>query len=426
MYVRIKIFMKIKNKFCVRFFLFLFIQGFSLGVFCYENDLETKKALLAEKIETCMIAAAWGDVLGGVTEFHATQSQLFSYHPAGMLSIDDFTNTDWSKFPAWYFEKRIAPYTDDTAMALVLADYCIQSNGAKLFDDSWMAGLASEFIAEMNNPYGWKAPFRVPGFSTMKALELLSKSKKTEWPLLYKKFKDHQGCGSIMRAYPCGLLFWNNLEDVKNAAVAQSRVTHNSTIANASCAAFATGVALLLQKISNVWTPLFSDDDAIWSFFVNAMSSTANEIDKEFVVSLKIKQAYQAGKFMESLLVKYTIQTSEQLIAELKNTKSEIAQHYFDMCKKFPGWKADDALAAVVYCVTATLKMPYLGIILGVHSTGDSDSIASLVGAIIGAWHGKNALPVIVWEKEVSCIEGIDTIKAYAKKIYELSCCYLL
>ena len=41
-----------------------------------------------------MIAAAWGDVLGGVTEFHATQSQLFSYHPAGMLSIDDFTDAD--------------------------------------------------------------------------------------------------------------------------------------------------------------------------------------------------------------------------------------------------------------------------------------------------------------------------------------------
>lgn len=423
MYVRIKIFMKIKNKLCVRFFLFLFIQGSSLGVFCYENDLETKKALLAEKIETCMIASAWGDVLGGVTEFHATQSQLFSYHPAGTLSIDDLTNTDWSKFPAWYFEKRIAPYTDDTAMALVLADYCIQSNGAKLFDDSWMAGLASEFIAEMNNSYGWKAPFRAPGLSTIKALELLSKSKKTEWPLFYKKFEDHQGCGSIMRAYPCGLLFWNNLEDVKNAAVAQSRVTHNSTIANGSCAAFAAGVALLLQQLNN---GIRLSNRMIHALWMNKMIEVADEIDKSGLVSEKIYRASEAGREMESLLIKYKIRSPKKLIRELKNEKSEIGQYHFDICNKFPGWKADDALAAAVYCVSVCVEQPYLGIILGVHSTGDSDSIACLAGAIIGAWHGKNALPVIVWEKEVPCIEGIDTIKAYAKKIYELSCCYLL
>lgn len=409
--------MNIENRFCIRLFAFLFIM-----ISSYADDIGIKKTLLAEKIQSSMIAAAWGDVLGGVTEFDSTPSQLFLNHPTGVLSIDNFTNTDWSKFPAWYFEKQIAPYTDDTAMALVLADYCIQSNGITLFDDVWMAGLASEFIAEMNNPYGWKAPFRAPGLSTMKALNLLSNNKKTEWPLLYKKFEDHQGCGSIMRAYPCGLLFWNNLEYVKSAAVGQSRVTHNSGIANASCAAFSAVVALLLQKISNVWAPLFSDNDAMWCFFVNAISSIANEIDKTSIVSAKIEQAYQAGQSMEILLMKYKVQTPEQLIEELKKEKSEIAQYHFDTCKKFPGWKADDALAAAVYCVTATIKMPYLGIILGVHSTGDSDSIASLAGAIIGAWHGKKALPEVVWEKEVPRIEGIDTIKAYSEKIFELSC----
>lgn len=344
-------------------------------------------------------------MLGGVTEFDSTPSQLFLNHPTGLLSIDNFTNTDWSKFPAWYFQKQIAPYTDDTAMALVLADYCIQSNDITLFDDVWMAGLASGFIAEMNNPYGWRASFRAPGLSTMKALNLLSNNKKTEWPLLYKKFEEHQGCGSIMRAYPCGLLFWNNLEYVKNAAVAQSRVTHNSAIANAACAAFAVVIALLLQKISNVWAPLFSDNDKIWLFFVNAMSFFANEIDTTFIVSRKIEQAYQAGQSMEILLMKYKVQTPEQLVEALKKEKSEIAQYHFDICKKFPGWKADDALAAAVYCVSVCVEQPYLGIILGVHSTGDSDSIASLVGAIIGAWHGKKALPEVVWEKEVPCIE---------------------
>jgi ADP-ribosylglycohydrolase len=305
-------------------------------------------------------------------------------------------------------------------MALVVADYCVSLglNGNQAIDFQWSEGLASAFICDMKNPYGWKVSFRAPGISTMNALELLSSHDKNEWPLLYKKFENHQGCGSVMRVHPCGLLFWNNLETVKRAAIAQSKVTHNSSIANASCAALSVGVAFLLQATSD---RMNSDDHEICKSLIALMSYIANEIDSQFLVSLKINEAYQAGVKMQALLAQYGITTPEQLIEALKNETSDIARYHFEICKKFPGWKADDAVAAAVYSVVATISSPYLAIMLGVHSTGDSDSIASLAGALIGAWHGKQALPEIVWEREVPRIEGIETIKAYAKKVYDLS-----
>jgi ADP-ribosylglycohydrolase len=367
-----------------------------------------------------MIAAAWGDLLGGVTEFHSSPSQLFSYHPHGVLSIDNFTDNDWSKFPAWYREKNIAPYTDDTAMALVVADYLIQSKASTastVFNDQWMAGIASAFIGDMNNPYGWRASFRAPGISTMNALTLLSNNKKTEWPSLYKKFENNQGCGSIMRAYPCGLLCGDCLKFAKDAAIAQSKVTHNSSIANASCAALSAGIGMVMR----LGVTFDAESYGNRYFLVKMMIAIANEVDETFVVTAKIDEAYQAGREMEALLTKYKITTPEQLIEELKKERSEIGRLHFEVCKKFPGWKADDALAATVYVVSAAIEVPYLAIILGVHSTGDSDSIASLAGALIGAWHGKKALPATVWENEVPRIEGIDTIRSYAKQIYDLS-----
>src|SRR3990172_11778631 len=70
------------------------------------------------------------------------------------------------------------------------------------------------------------------------------------------------------------------------------------------------------------------------------------------------------------------------------------------MCDEFPGWAADDAIAATVYCYFSfyndpdphffflQLFSPLLPIILGVHTTGDSDSIASMTGALVGAKKG--------------------------------------
>jgi hypothetical protein len=59
------------------------------------------------------------------------------------------------------------------------------------------------------------------------------------------------------------------------------------------------------------------------------------------------------------------------------------------------GWVAEEALAIAVY---AALAFPGAGqardaLLLAVNHSGDSDSTGSICGNLVGAWHGREALP---------------------------------
>lgn len=53
-----------------------------------------------------------------------------------------------------------------------------------------------------------------------------------------------------------------------------------------------------------------------------------------------------------------------------------------------PGWVAEEALAAALYCFLLVNGDARGSIMRGAHSSGDSDSIAALAGAFAGAEHG--------------------------------------
>jgi len=79
------------------------------------------------------------------------------------------------------------------------------------------------------------------------------------------------------------------------------------------------------------------------------------------------------------------------------------------------GWVAEEALACSLACV---LKHPadYSSVVKkGANNSGDSDSIASITGAISGAYLGVNAIPKD-WRKR---IENRATLIELSKQIYE-------
>src|SRR5439155_16606285 len=62
------------------------------------------------------------------------------------------------------------------------------------------------------------------------------------------------GCGSVMRAYPFGLILADDPDKAEQWAVEHSKMTHRDPIALAACAAMAIGVALTLhdQEVRSV------------------------------------------------------------------------------------------------------------------------------------------------------------------------------
>lgn len=324
---------------------------------------------LIDSVCGSILAAAAGDALGRVTEF-LSMEQIYAKYPHGVRSFSDFKNADF------IFDekgKMIAPYTDDTRMALLVAQMLADASKHILTCDQAMNNLAELFISDMYDEHGWAWLLRAPGISCLKGvceLERRSKNKISYSSCLYKPWTwrnkkpwwdvggNAGGCGSVMRAYPCGLRFADCPEYAERWAVAQSKLTHNAPSAHAACAAIAVGVAYAVQK---------KEPQEI----VNKMIESARKYDEVTAKMIEKAIAYAND----------TTMPSEKVFNEFK------------------GWSGHEAVAAAVYCFMKFPDDAQKAVVFGVNTPGDSDSIASLAGALVGARTGFNSLPKEWFEK---------------------------
>ena len=124
------------------------------------------KQTLFQRIAGSLYAAAAGDALGKPTEFIGTEQLLFEQFPQGVRSVRDIPHGEIDG-------KNVAPYTDDTAMALLTHRALIQSRRDNASMLKTMAAIARAYIADFNREFGWTAGFRAPGgrcLSSVKAI----------------------------------------------------------------------------------------------------------------------------------------------------------------------------------------------------------------------------------------------------------------
>ena len=137
------------------------------------------------------------------------------------------------------FDLRPGCWTDDTAMALALADSLLASESLDCPD------LMDRFVAWWRN--GEYSPtghcFDI-GITTRNALE---RYLRTGNPLAGSTDPTTAGNGSLMRLAPVALRFWNDRGRLDHAAAQQSRTTHAAEEAVDGCRAFAD---LLADAIS--------------------------------------------------------------------------------------------------------------------------------------------------------------------------------
>ena len=80
---------------------------------------------------------------------------------------------------------------------------------------------------------------------------------------------------------------------------------------------------------------------------------------------------------------------------------------------RLQGWAAHEAISAALYILVRHPDSPEAAILEGANTPGDSDSIATLAGALVGARCGVSALPA-GWVREV---EWTDTLQALARAV---------
>jgi ADP-ribosylglycohydrolase len=74
-------------------------------------------------------------------------------------------------------------------------------------------------------------------------------------------------------------------------------------------------------------------------------------------------------------------------------------------------WAGDEALALSVYAALSFPDDLEAAMIFAVNHTGDSDSTGAIVGNLLGAIHGPNAIPAR-WTDEVELREVVETMAA--------------
>lgn len=288
-----------------------------------------------------VLGAAIGDAMGHPTEFLPSMHAIHDrYGPKGVQGFELWWERDGARF---------SPYTDDTQMAEAVFRALLEGHGRDL--DATMNAMAARFVEWSRNPQGGH---RAPGNACMAGCRALERGA----PWSEAGGPTDGGCGSVMRVYPFALMFADDAERAEDWAVAHSKLTHRDPIALAACAAMVHAVRLNLE-------------DAPPDHVVTTMARAAR---------------------------KYSPTTADMIERAVDDAASGVAPDV--TLDRLRGWAAHEAIAAAAYVYARQHHDPIAAILEGANTPGDSDSIATLAGALVGARHGEEGLPAD-WRRDV-------------------------
>lgn len=202
---------------------------------CPENEAQRdfiRTYARASSIEGCVLGAAIGDAMGNPTEFLSMAAIRASYGPNGVEGFVRYEHANGARF---------APYTDDTQLAEVVLRGLLHARQEGTGFDGAMRRLASGIADWADAPLGGH---RAPGNACLAGARALKRGV----PWARAGAADAGGCGSVMRAYPFGLVFADDFATAIEWSVAHSRMTHGDPIALAACAAMAAGTARAVHR----------------------------------------------------------------------------------------------------------------------------------------------------------------------------------
>jgi ADP-ribosyl-[dinitrogen reductase] hydrolase len=179
----------------------------------------------ADRVSGCLVGLATGDALGAPLEFLSRQ-QVRNRFPHGLR--DMIASRLWNK----------GEYTDDTQMALLIAESLLEKNGFVAHD------IAKRF-------QHWSGTAKDVGVQTIAVVNM---ARYTDDPerCSSRYHADNPdssaGNGALMRCAPIALYYLNSLEHVVEFSRSCARVTHSDARAQSSCVILNTWIRTAILK----------------------------------------------------------------------------------------------------------------------------------------------------------------------------------
>ncbi|RLG46164.1 MAG: hypothetical protein DRN92_05785 [Thermoproteota archaeon] len=278
--------------------------------------------------------------------------------PVEMLSWEEINEIfvvveSFERPPSWHINSSFPPgkVTDDTELSLLLARTLIRTNGNMRADD---------FAEELRR---WAKSGALSltyiGPATKEALKKLMNG-------IPPRESGGRGstCGAAIRVSPVGIVNACNFEAAALMAVESSLPTHGGRPAISGASAIASAVAEAMKE-----------------------DSTITSIVNAAILGSKIGERF--GRPVPSPSVWKRIELAAKISRQVDDPK-RAAFEIRDIIGT--GMQTAEAVPAAIGIFAASKGDPMEAIHLAVNLGGDTDSVASMAGAISGAWKGIQAI----------------------------------
>lgn len=320
---------------------------------------------MVSKVGGSLFGLAYGDAMGAPTEFRTVDEIVRMYGTAGPRHLP--------------LAGSVSLVTDDTQMALAVADALDATlEDGTLSPDRFEPRVRGRFL------YWWQSPEndRAPGNTCLAACASMAAGKSwREATIIGSK-----GCGANMRVTPLALPRGLSLEDRCGAAQLQAAMTHGHP------------TALAASELTML---------AVWWALSEPLSTLPSRLREWCIASRTIYREdwlgdLWTGPFAGSPAEWISRGWGECLVAlDRLDHALALPDRQTDPCLATgAGWIAEEALATALHCVLLFPDDPVSALSRAAVTSGDSDSIAALAGAIIGAAHGTQAWPA-EWASQI-------------------------
>jgi ADP-ribosylglycohydrolase len=326
---------------------------------------------VVRKASGCLFGLAYGDALGKPTEFLDVAEIVRRYGPGGPRELDGDP----------------ALVTDDTQMTLAVA--WALCDAPRQPDPQGLAGLLRQrFLAWALSPDNNRAP----GNTCLRACADLSRGV----PWQEASVAGSKGCGANMRVAPVGLVPGYDLDTLAGVAQLQAGLTHGHPTALAASELTAYAVRMLrdgaeVREVSGLLRARCHDQRAVYRYgwLGSLWQRPGVETPGEFIV-----------------------RGWDECLAVLDRLDAAVASpdDGADPCLATgAGWIAEEAMATALLCAVRHPDDPVGALARAATSSGDSDSIACLTGAFLGAAYGMAAWPA-AWASRIEYADQLATL----------------
>ena len=250
-------------------------------------------------------------------------------------------------------------YTDDGEMTLALMDSLANTGGFSAID---AAANFSRIAFSIDDDFDRNRGY---GSGTLMALRQIYSG--VNWRFAGN---DSEGCGAAMRVAPLAALRELRQEDI----IEQARTTHQNAVAIG-------GAVALAKAIHEAYSLRLGLDKTV---FIDTVADYAEPI-------------------------------SPQVASEIRNLKKLLGRGTAEVLESLPfgpsqfrrkGKGTMAVVPAAIYCFLKSPDSFETSVTAAVNNSGDSDSIASMAGAISGAYNGYEGIP----EPLISGLQGSDFV----------------